>query len=55
MRAAATGYDYQGRVTSSRLSLTDHDSISGTTSYDPVTSAVISNDPGLKSRSLGRR
>jgi RHS repeat-associated protein len=41
-RAAVTGYDYQGRATSSRLTLTDHDPISGTTSYDPITGAVTS-------------
>jgi RHS repeat-associated protein len=41
-RATVTGHDYQGRETSGSTALTDHDTISGTTSYDPTTGAVTS-------------
>ncbi|MGC3994758.1 MAG: RHS repeat-associated core domain-containing protein [Propionicimonas sp.] len=45
-RATVTGYDYQGRETSGSTALTDHTTISGTTSYNPTTGAIASTTRG---------
>ena len=45
-RATVTGFDYLGRETSSSTGLTDHATISGTTSYDTTTGAVTSTTRG---------
>jgi RHS repeat-associated protein len=42
-RATTTGYDYVGRATNTAVSLTDHPTITGATSYDPATGAVTSS------------
>ena len=45
-RATVTGFDYLGRETSSSTGLTDHTTISGTTSYNTTTGAVTSTTRG---------
>jgi RHS repeat-associated protein len=49
-RATVTGYDYLGRATSSGTSLTGHDTIASTTSYDPITGAVTSVSNGAQTQ-----
>ncbi len=49
-RATVTGYDYLGRATSSSTSLTGHDTINSTTSYDPITGAVTSVSNGAQTQ-----
>ncbi|MFT3969001.1 MAG: hypothetical protein QM695_01665 [Micropruina sp.] len=45
-RATVTGFDYQGRETSGSTALTDHTTISGTTSYHVTTGAITSTTRG---------
>ncbi|HOQ53183.1 MAG TPA: hypothetical protein PLF56_06160, partial [Micropruina sp.] len=45
-RATITGFDYQGRETSGSTALTDHTTISGTTSYHATTGAVTATTRG---------
>jgi RHS repeat-associated protein len=45
-RASVTGYDYQGREASGSTALTDHSTISGTTSYNTTTGAITSTTRG---------
>lgn len=45
-RATLTGMDYLGRETSSAIALTDHTTISGTTTYDTTTGVVTSTTRG---------
>lgn len=45
-RATVTGFDYLGRETSASTALTDHTTISGTTSYHATTGAVTSTTRG---------
>jgi len=45
-RATVTGFDYLGRESSSSTGLTDHTTISGTTSYNTTTGAVTSTTRG---------
>ncbi|MFT3834491.1 MAG: DNRLRE domain-containing protein [Micropruina sp.] len=45
-RATITAFDYQGREASSSTALTDHTTISGTTSYHATTGAITSTTRG---------